>query len=204
MKKIMLLLLVSAILTGIASAQGYEIKVKIQHIPNDTVILGHHFNERLIPDDTVVLDNKCEGVFRGKEKLPVGMYFLFLPSRNYFDILIDGSQQFSIENDTSDFLKNMKITGSIENQIFHDYQELLNNSSKEYRELSEQLEAVKGNEAKENEIKEKMKSIGQRVEKAYENQKSQYPNHFFSKFLTATRDVEVPASITDQTDRFYY
>ena len=94
MKKIMLLLLVSAILTGIASAQGYEIKVKIHHIPNDTVILGHHFSvsNRLIPDDTVVLDNKCEGVFRGKEKLPVGMYFIFLPSRNYFDILIDGSQ----------------------------------------------------------------------------------------------------------------
>ncbi len=204
MKKIMLLLLVSAILTGIAAAQGYEIKVKIHHIPNDTVILGHHFNERLIPDDTVVLDHKCEGVFRGKEKLPVGMYFLFLPSRNYFDILIDGSQQFSIENDTSDFLKNMKITGSIENQIFHDYQELLNNASKEYKTLTEALEAAKGNEAKENEIKEKMKAIGQRVEKAYENQKAQYPNHFFSKFLTATRDVEVPASITDQTDRFYY
>ena len=59
MKKIMLLLLVSAILTGIAAAQGYEIKVKIHHIPNDTVILGHHFNERLIPDDTVVLDTNA-------------------------------------------------------------------------------------------------------------------------------------------------
>jgi hypothetical protein len=134
MKKIMLLLLVSAILTGIASAQGYEIKVKIHHIPNDTVILGHHFNERLIPDDTVVLDHKCEGVFRGKEKLPVGMYFLFLPSHNYFDILVDGNQKFTIENDTTEFLKNMIITGSIENQVFHDYQEMLNSSTKEYRE----------------------------------------------------------------------
>ena len=204
MKKIMLLLLVTAILTGIAAAQGYEIKVKINHIPNDTVILGHHFNERLIPDDTVVLDNKCEGVFRGKEKLPVGMYFIFLPSRNYFDILIDGSQNFSIENDTTDFLKNMKITGSIENQRFHDYQEMLGNATKEHRALTEQLEAAKGNEAKENEIKEKMKAIGQRVEQEYINQKTQYPNQFFSKFLTATRDIEVPETITDQTDRFYY
>jgi len=204
MKKIMLLLLVSAILTGIASAQGYEIKVKIRHIPNDTVILGHHFNERLIPDDTVVLNSNCEGVFRGKEKLPVGMYFIFLPSRNYFDILIDGSQKFSIENDTSDFLKNMRITGSIENQLFHDYQEMLSNASKEYKTLTEALEAAKGNEAKENEIKEKMKAIGQGVEQAYEKQKTQYPDQFFSKFLTATRDIDVPASITDQTERFYY
>ncbi len=206
MKRIILLLLVSAILTEFAAAQGYEIKVKIHHIPNDTVILGHHFNERLIPDDTVVLDNKCEGVFRGKEKLPVGMYFIFLPSRNYFDILIDGSQTFSIENDTtpSEFLKNMKITGSIENQIFHDYQVVLREATLEYNELTAQFEKIKGDSVKENEIKEKKKAIGHRVEQEYINQKTQYPDQFFSKFLTATRDVEVPESITDKTDRFYY
>jgi len=198
------MLLVSAILTGVASAQGYEIKVKIHNIPNDTVILGHHFNERLIPDDTVVLNSKCEGVFRGNKKLTGGMYFLFLPSHNYFDILVDDNQKFSIENDTSNFLKNMKLVNSIENEIFRDYQMMLNESQKEYRTLNEQYESIKGNEAKENEIKDKMKEISQRVENAYKKQIEQYPNQFFSKFLTATRDVEVPASITDQTDRFYY
>ena len=198
------MLLVSAILTGVASAQGYEIKVKIHHIPNDTVILGHHFNERLIPDDTVVLDNKCEGVFRGKEKLTGGMYFLFLPSHNYFDILVSDNQKFSIENDTTNFLKNMKIVNSVENERFRDYQIMLNESQKEYRALNEQYESIKGNEAKENEIKEKMKEINQRVEGEYKKQITQYPDQFFSKFLTATRDVEVPATITDQTARFYY
>ncbi|MCR5454872.1 MAG: DUF5106 domain-containing protein [Bacteroidales bacterium] len=204
MKKFMLLLLVSVILTGVATAQGYEITVKINHIPNDTVILGHHFNERLIPDDTVVLNSKCEGVFRGKEKLPGGMYFIFLPSRNYFDILIDGSQKFTIENDTTDFLKNMKITGSIENQIFHDYQVMLGEASKQYRTLNEELEKVKGDEAKEAPIREKMKAVGQGVEQAYKDQIAKYPKQFFSVFLTSTRDIEVPESITDQNDRFYY
>ncbi len=204
MKKLMLLWLLTAVLTGIAAAQGYEITVKINHIPNDTVILGHHFNERLIPDDTVVLDSRCTGVFKGKEKLKGGMYFIFLPSRNYFDILIDGSQKFTIENDTTDFLKNMKITGSLENQLFHDYQEMLAQASKDYKALSEELEKVKGNQAKEDAVREKMKAVGQRVEHAYENQKTLYPDQFFSKFLTATRDIDVPESITDQTDRFYY
>ncbi|MBQ1697797.1 MAG: DUF5106 domain-containing protein [Bacteroidales bacterium] len=204
MKKIMLLLLVSAIMTGIAAAQGYEIKIKIHHIPNDTVILGHHFNERLIPDDTVVLDNKCEGVFRGKEKLPGGMYFMFLPSHNYFDFLIDGSQKFSIENDTTDFLKNMKITGSLENQIFHDYQVMLGDASKDYRTLNEDFEKVKGDSVKEAPIREKMKAVSQRVEQAYKDQITKYPDQFFSVFLKSTRDIEVPATITDQNDRFYY
>ncbi len=190
---------------GAASAQGYEISVKINHLKQgDTIILGHHFNERLIPDDTVTLNASGQGVFRGKEKLPGGMYFIFLPSRNYFDILIDGSQKFSIENDTTAYLENMKITGSIENQRFHDYQVVLNDASKQYQQLSAELEKVKGKEAKEAEIREKMKAVSQRVDDEYHNQIKNYPNQFFSTFLTATRDVEIPASITDQNDRFFW
>jgi len=204
MKKLMLSLLAALILTMAASAQGYEITVTINNIPNDTVILGHHFNERLIPDDTTVLDAKCTGVFKGKEKLPGGMYFIFLPSKNYFDILIDGNQKFKIENDTSDFLKNMKITGSIENQVFIDYQKMLSDASAKYKKLNEEYEKIKGNESKETEIKERMKEVSKSVEAAYEAQKKQYPNQFFSTFLTATRDVEVPDTIKDQTRKYFY
>ena len=126
MKKIFIALLL-CVLCGGLQAQGYEIGIKIKSIPGDTVILGHHFNERLIPDDTVKLDAKGFGVFRGKKKLPGGMYFIFLPNRNYFDILIDDNQKFTIENDTtpSKFLDKMVITGDLQNQLFVDYQRFL-------------------------------------------------------------------------------
>lgn len=205
MRKYLLMMLIAVLSMGFASAQGYKITVKINHLKQgDTLILGHHFNERLIPDDTVRLDAQGMGVFKGKEKLPGGMYFIFLPSRNYFDILIDGSQTFTIENDTTDFLSNMKITGSIENQRFHDYQVVLQNASKQYQELSKDLEKVKGKEAKEAEIREKMKAVSQSVDDEYQKQITQYPNQFFSVFLTATRDVQVPAEITDQNERFFW
>lgn len=205
MKKILLVMLMAVLSVGLASAQGYEITVKINHLKQgDTVILGHHFNERLIPDDTVRLNANGMGVFKGKEKLPGGMYFIFLPSRNYFDILIDGSQKFSIENDTSDFLSNMKITGSIENQRFHDYQVVLGEASREYQQLSKDLEQLKGNEAREAGIREKMQAVSKRVDDEYTKQVTQYPNHFFSTFLTATRDVQIPDTITDQNERFFW
>jgi len=194
----------SILIAGTASAQGYEITVKIKNLSNDTLILGHHFNERLIPDDTIKLNAQGMGVFKGKEKLPGGMYFIFLPSRNYFDIMIDGSQKFTIENDTTDFLKNMVITGSIENQRFHDYQVVLQDASKQYQQLSQELEKVKGKESKEADIREKMKAVSQMVDKEYQKQITEYPNQFFSKFLTATRDVEIPADIKDQNERFFW
>lgn len=197
-------MIVSILAVGMSMAQGYKITVKIKNIPGDTIILGHHFNERLIPDDTVKLDKNGMGVFQGKEKLPGGMYFIFMPNRNYFDILIDGSQVFSIENDTTDFLKNIVITGSPENQCFVDYQRGLNQATDEYKRLQDQLEKVKGKEAKEKELKDQQAQVAKRVDEMYHNQLNNYPNQFFSKFLTATKDVQVPEDITDQAKRFYY
>ncbi|HDR67696.1 MAG TPA: hypothetical protein ENN61_01465, partial [Bacteroidaceae bacterium] len=43
--------------------QGYNIEISIKGLSNDTLILGHYFTTRMIPTDTVVLDNRGRGVF---------------------------------------------------------------------------------------------------------------------------------------------
>ena len=192
-------------LTICVNAQGYEISIKIKHLKQgDEVILGHHFNEKLIPDDTVKLDAQGRGVFKGKDKLPGGMYFIFMPNRTYFDIIIDKNQKFSIENDTTDFLKNMVINNDLENQVFVEYQKFRDKTFEEYQAANAEYEKAKGNADKEQAAKDKLKAVNQKLEDRYHEQKSKYPNMFFTKFLTATRDIEVPESITDQNDRYYY
>jgi len=205
MKRIFLFLL-TLILPAAVFAQGYEIEVKINHVVNDTLILGHHFNERLIPDDTVITDKNGYGVFKGKEALPTGMYFIFLPKKTYFDFLIDqkAGEKFYIENDTTDFLKHVVIKNSLENQVFMDYQKFLGEKQKEFSELREQYEKIKGKEEKEKEIIAKQEALNKEVEEKYQAQISQYPDMFFSKFLTATRDVAVPDNITDQRERYFW
>ena len=206
MKKIFLFLLTIFSCTFAAKAQGYEIEVKIKHIPNDTVILGHHFNDKLIPDDTIVLDKNCYGVFKGKEALPTGMYFIFLPKKTYFDILIDSKagEKFYIENDTTDFLKNIVVKNSLENQIFMDYQKFLGEKQKQFAELRTEYEKIKGNKDKEAVIIQKQEAINKEVEGKYQEQVQTYPDMFFSRFLTATRDVTIPENITDQRERYFY
>ena len=192
MKRFVIALMLSALSLSLW-AQGYEIGIKIKSIPGDTIILGHHFanDKRLIPDDTVKLDSKGFGVFKGKKKLPGGMYFIFMPSRNYFDILIDDNQKFTIENDTTPakFLENMVITGDLQNQLFVDYQKFLGKCRTDY-------EKAKTDEERE--------AVNKRVEDHYNEQITKYPDMFFSKFLTATRDVQIPANITDQNERYFY
>ena len=209
MKRIFTFLTALILSANMANAQGYEIEVKIKSVPNDTLILGHHFNERLIPDDTIKLDGTGRGVFKGKEALPTGMYFIFLPNKNYFDFLIDkkAGEKFYIENDTTDFLKNVVIKNSLENQVFMDYQIFLAEKQKQFKELKEEYDKIKDGknaEAKRQEIIDRQNALNQEVDNKYTEQIKTYPDMFFSKFLTATRDVTIPDNITDQTQRYYY
>ena len=94
-------IILNLFLTG--KTQGYEIKVKINNLSDTTVILGHYLNKSMYPDDTTWLDKKGFGAFKGKNKLPGGMYIIFLPSTKFFEILIDDNQKFYIYTDTLNF-----------------------------------------------------------------------------------------------------
>jgi thiol-disulfide isomerase/thioredoxin len=191
--------------SSIAQSQGYEIRVKIPKLKNQKVILGHHFTTQLIPDDTTILNANGEGVFKDKQKLPGGMYFIFLPSRNYFDILVSDNQKFTIENDTTpaDFIKNIKVTGDKENQIFVDYQKFLASQREKSTALSEEYKATT-DEAKKKELENQFKELNNSVAKQIDAIISTNPGFFFSKFLKATQEVVIPESLTEQKDKYYF
>ena len=70
------------VIAGLASiihAEGYEIGITLPSFSGDTVVLGNRFNASFIPKDTLILDSWGKGVFRGSQKLPQGMYLVYLP-----------------------------------------------------------------------------------------------------------------------------
>lgn len=205
MKKLgsLLLILGISIISLNLKAQGYEIKIKIANLKSQKLILGHHFVDQLIPDDTITLNNKGEGAFKGKTSLPGGMYFIFLPSRNYFDIFISDNQNFTIENDTTDFLKNMKITGNKENNVFIEYQAFLAQNREKVNALTEEYKATK-DENRKKEIEKEYNEINKLVGNKAEETIKANPDLFFSQFLKATQEVKIPESITDQNQKYYY
>jgi len=184
-------------------AQGYEIKVKIPNLKNQQIILGHHFTAQLIPDDTTQLNSKGEGVFKGKEKLPAGMYFIFLPSRSYFDIIVSDNQKFLVENDTTDFFKNIKVTGDKENQLFIDYTKFLETEREKSLKLSNEYKTTTDAKRK-SELEAEFKKMNEEVAQMQAKIITENPNFFFSKFLKATQEVKIPESIVDQKDKYYY
>lgn len=113
---------------------GYNIKIKMKGA-KDTVYLGYHYGSQIYIEDTFRLDPKtgvCE--MKGEKTLFGGIYLAITMDKNakgkketkYFDFLVDNKEQhFSLEVDTSDFVKSMKITNSPTNDLFNKYQRYL-------------------------------------------------------------------------------
>ncbi len=174
-----------------AFAQGYNIKIKINGLSDTTLILGHHLNKSMYPDDTTWIDKNGNGTFKGPDLLPGGLYVIFLPSTKYFQILLDKDQEFSIETDTSDFVHSIKIKGSEDNEVFYDFQKYMVSISKQAEKLQEKIKDA-ANDKEKNDLRKQLGKIGDdRIDRIKETMQ-QYPNHFISVFLKATLDIEVP------------
>jgi hypothetical protein len=194
------LLLIADMLIG----QGHKIDVKILNLKNKEVILGHHFNDQLIPDDTIVLNASGMGSFQGKEAYPGGMYLLFLPNKSYFDFLLDKDQEFLITADTFDFDKTVTYKGSEENTVFNEYRIMLNTKGKQIEDLMKEREAQKENKAKVVEIDGKIALLREEMNAQYHKLVNEKPDLFFTKFLKATRSIDVPSTITDKKEQYFY
>jgi thiol-disulfide isomerase/thioredoxin len=179
-------------------AQGYEIKIKIASYPGNNVIMAHHFanNTSLYPDDTVKLDAKGVGIFKGKKALPGGMYLIYLPDKkSYFDILIDKQQKFSIEADTTNFIKTTKFSGSPENEIFYQYQNYLSSKREQANALVEKRKTAKADEKIS--IEKSLDEITKDVKSYTEKVIASNPNTFLGTFLKSLQEINVPDAPRD-------
>lgn len=122
MKK--LLLIPFLLLAAIVFAQdGYEIKVTLKPFKNEYIYLGHYSGKQYPIIDSVKLNDKSEGVFKGSKKLGGGIYLIAYPAKNnFFEILLDKEQHFSVVADTATVKKEKKFVNSPDNLLFNSYQ----------------------------------------------------------------------------------
>jgi len=124
MKKIFIAFLISTLALCVSGQvkDGYNISVMISGLRDSSIYLAYHFGEKQYIKDTVKLDSRGSGVFRGDKRLPQGIYMVVLPGRNYFEVLISDDQQLSVSCMYKDFYNTLEFKGSEENTSFIKYQ----------------------------------------------------------------------------------
>ncbi len=194
----------------LVTAQGYEIKIKINGLSDKQVILGHYLSKSMYPDDTAKLDSKGSGVFKGSKSMPGGMYLIYLPNTSFFEVIMGEDQTFGIEVDTTDFIKTLSIKGSEENQVFLDFQKYMIVLRKQADSLT-QLTRTQNDPKVKEQLAEKLKTINEDRITRIEKINREHPGLFVSAFLNTTVDITVPdppkddkGRVKDSTWQYYY
>src|SRR3984885_6942188 len=144
-------------------SQGHEIHITLKPFTNAKVYLGYYYGKVKAVADSVILDNNSAGVFKGKEKLGGGIYFIVSPKKEIlFELLIDQVQQFSIFADSAHFPASIEFTGSPENKIFLAYTSFMNSHGKELSTLQSSLGKAK-TKTDSATIKEEIKNTNEEV-----------------------------------------
>ncbi|MBD0276495.1 MAG: DUF4369 domain-containing protein, partial [Flavisolibacter sp.] len=183
------LLLALSLLT--LAQEGYNIKITLKPFRNQYVYLGHYYGKQLPIIDSVKLNEKSEGVFKGSKKLGGGIYLIGYPDRAHnFEILIDKNQHFSIIADTAHIAK-LTFQGSPENIAFVAYQDFMLKNGRAIDSLSKLNSA--GSE-KESKVSEQIKTRQQVIKKYREDVIQKQPDGLLATLLKAMKEPEIPTN----------
>ena len=192
MKKILLLFIVFSYLTGFS--EGYKIKIKINGVSDTTVYLGKYYADNKYAIDTISLDKNGVGIFEGDTALDAGMYMVLFPSRgmNYFDLLLDDNQNFSLETDTANFIENMKIKGSKQNEAFYIWNNYMAEQSKKNMPLQKELRALKDKPKKAKKIRNELIANEKMVKNYWKELAKEWDGTLFGVVVKAMIEPEIP------------
>lgn len=175
----------------VVGGKGYNIPITLTPLKNCWVYLGCHYGKYKNLTDSAWLNAKSEGVFKGTNKLPGGIYFIVSPSRVLlFEVLMDKEQAFTIQADTA-ALQTVTITGSPENKIFQDYTKFLFQKTPVLGGLQAQLS--RATTAKDSaEIKALLDKGSKELQVYRESIIRDYPNSMLASFFYTMKRPDIP------------
>lgn len=199
------LIALSAAITGFSQPIAYQYKLEFEVIgSSDTVAyLGHHFGDKRYVDDTASVSNG-KSVFTKNKTLKEGLYFYYA-GPNYFEFIIDEDKEFQIITQSEDFVKNMKITGSDQNQLFREMQVFVSDKSKEMAALTKRIESTTDSLEKKN-LGDQFLSLDNKVKSYQKSVAMENSGKLISRMMYALQSPSIPDNVEEmtQTERYLY
>lgn len=181
-------------LASIILAQtGYEIKVTLKPFKNEYIYLGHYSGKQYPVVDSIKLNDKSEGVFKGPTELGGGIYLVVYPTKDKFlEILIDKQQHFSVVADTADpAIK--KFVNSRDNDLFNDYQKFMASKGKSMDEGNKALKTAQT--AKDSALlSENLRKTSEEISNYRKQFISNNPDNILSLLMHLMEEPKIPSA----------
>lgn len=192
MKRFLLVLAAIILFFPVYSQKSaYELKIKVEGVKDTTVYLANYFGSKLYYKDTAQANQKGEIVFTGKEKLPTGKYAVITPGPKYFELFVQ-EQRFTMETDTADFVKHMKVKNSPNNEFLYNYIHYVMERRKESEVIGQQLAEFSADPEKSNAISQQLVDLNKKVVAHQEKLVADHPDLIAAKSLHLTIPVTIP------------
>lgn len=185
------MLLLSTVCATAQKSKGYHINVHIEGLRDTSVLLGYHFGSKMYVADTAQVDAQGSAVFSGDTLLHGGIYFVVLPEKKYFELLMTDRQQFGVQVKRSDLIKTLKFTGSPENSAFADYQRFMMDKQERNKSLGEALKQAT-DEAKKEELRKQLADLNSEVEAEWARIAKKHPGSMLAAMVNSMRPINIP------------
>lgn len=185
----------------IVSQDSYKIKINIEGNSDSLLLLTSYYGEKIKLVDTAYNNSKGDFIFEGYQKLPGGIYMtVSSDKKKLFEFIVGKDQNFSMQTDTSNYVQNMKIVGSKDNQVFFDYLLYNENLYQKNKELVNKIDSlsalnldVKDLQNERNDLNKE--AINYKIDIINNNK-----DLFVSTLLNSMRDVDIPDSLENSID----
>ncbi|MDP5172667.1 MAG: DUF5106 domain-containing protein [Bacteroidia bacterium] len=183
---------------------SYELSFDIGGFSGDTALLAVRFGSSNRLRDTALVQNG-KFVFKGDTALKGGMYMVVLPpENNFFELIIDRDQHFSVKSNMQDLIGNVKVEGSEENELMYRDIALLASMRPKVDSLRKLMEGVPESSSRNKELREQLANIDSTVVRHRRNISQEYGNWLYGKFLATMLEPTIPDSITEQEAQFFW
>ncbi len=141
--------------------------------------------------DSTMIEASGNFVLRRKSPLPSGYYYAILPDYSNFHFMVDEEQHFSMTSNKSDVVGQMKVKGSIDNDLLYQSFKL----QLKHDAITDSLNKIKSQHPGDTAIASRIdndiqKMLNERKQQLTEVQKK-YPNAFYTKFKTAGQNPDL-------------
>lgn len=171
---------------------GYKLDFKVDGLRDTTAYLGYYYGESTFVKDTAKVGHTGEFVFEGKQTLPQGVYFLVLNKTRIFELVVSQDQHFSLATNTADYVKNMKVTGDIDNKLF--FENMLFNMER-HQEAEPFIKVLQDStlaDTQKKEARENFQKVNEKVLAYQEKIINAHPTTLTARIFKANKPVHVP------------
>jgi peroxiredoxin len=208
-KRLFAAILFSLVLTSaFAQTKGHNLTFKVKGIKDNYVRLAFYLGDKQYVEDSAKADANGMVNFKGDAALEPGIYILaYTKTNKYFELLVNENEQdFTLETDTVEPIKHMKIKNSNDNRLFYEYLNFVNGKQdlvKPYQEKYKKF-IKEGPKDSAEVYRKKLSQIDKEVKEYKMRIMATEPKSFLATIFNASWEPEVPENPNPKDSTFAY